>query len=277
MGTIAIFAACRHLHVGREWWPSLDAVRDEYGITEVWHGACDDGRGNLRGGDAGIDIWARAQVGRVALFPAPWELYRKAGLRVGAAGPRRIRDMHDGARGYQFADHRVRGEAAVVTTELVLGRPTLSVALPGGEGTQGTARRSEQRGLVVVRLPMVYRKGVPRVINAHHHSGTGGQDESLPSLPPSAVYIGRAWRGFQASPLANHYRVQDHGLRALELYRRRLWRLIQAGDEAVLKALRDIGPESRIVCWCKREDGSGACHGDVVVRAWEWMNRPEDV
>ena len=64
---------------GATLWPALDAVRDEYGITEVWHGACVDEHGRLRGADAGIDLWARARVGKVAMFPARWALYRKAG------------------------------------------------------------------------------------------------------------------------------------------------------------------------------------------------------
>lgn len=87
------------------------------------------------------------------------------------------------------------------------------------------------------------------------------------------IYIGRANRtaNLPQSPLANPFRVRDFGGRGRTLphYRRWLWARIQAGDEAVLAALRAIDPSSVLVCWCK----PGPCHGDVVKAAAEWVQR----
>lgn len=100
------------------------------------------------------------------------------------------------------------------------------------------------------------------------------------------VYIGRAnsQAGLAASPLANPYKVRafgelsraDYGGQrgaTLADYRRWLWARIQAGDTAVLAALRGITAESALVCWCK----PGPCHGDVVKAAAEWLRAHEDM
>ena len=87
------------------------------------------------------------------------------------------------------------------------------------------------------------------------------------------VYIGRANRtaGLSQSPLANPFKVKDFGGRGRTLprYRQWLWDRIQAGDKAVLDALRSIGPSSVLICWCK----PGPCHGDVVKAASAWLHR----
>lgn len=78
---IAVFAGCRYLDVGRWWWPTLDAIREEHGITEVWHGACSldhQHPDKLAGVDAGIDLWARDRGLAVRMFPAPWALSVRA-------------------------------------------------------------------------------------------------------------------------------------------------------------------------------------------------------
>lgn len=273
--TIGVFAGCRYLRPGRWWWPALDAVREEHGITEVWHGACSekDKPAALRGGDLLADQWARARGLEVRMFPAPWELYRRAGLDPKAAGMRRVADMLAGQRGYQLAEH-ARGAARVVTTESVPGRVGLVVCLPGGSGTQGTARQGERLGLPVVRVPMVHPPGSPRVINAHHFAMPGARDRR-PPLPELWRYIGRS-PPLGPSPLANPFTKAQHGLGALELYRRWLWSRIKARDAAVLDTLRSIEPGEHLVCHCKRPDGSGACHGDIVVLAWEWLRSMED-
>lgn len=94
-------------------------------------------------------------------------------------------------------------------------------------------------------------------------------------------YIGRAssYAGLSQSPLANPFKVKafgklsraDFGGRGQTLphYRRWLWNRIQAGDEAVLAALRSITSSSVLVCWCK----PGSCHGDVVKAAAAWIQR----
>lgn len=107
---IAVFAGCRYLDVGRWWWPTLDAIREEHGITEVWHGACSldhQHPDKLAGVDAGIDLWARDRGLAVRMFPAPWALYRRAGLDPKAAGMRRVADMLRGDRDYEIRDGKV--------------------------------------------------------------------------------------------------------------------------------------------------------------------------
>ena len=86
------------------------------------------------------------------------------------------------------------------------------------------------------------------------------------------VYVGRSNPHHQlpASPLANPFRRQSCGGQrgcTLPYYRRWLWQCIQAGDVAVLDALRAIDTETVLVCWCK----PGPCHGDVVSAAAAWL------
>lgn len=85
------------------------------------------------------------------------------------------------------------------------------------------------------------------------------------------VYIGRAnsYAELAQSPLANPFKVKDFGGRGKTLphYRRWLWGRIQAGDTAVLDALKAINESTVLVCYCK----PGPCHGDVVKAAAEWL------
>ena len=90
------------------------------------------------------------------------------------------------------------------------------------------------------------------------------------------VYIGRADSelGLQGSALGNPYTVEQFGRdQAIKMYRRWLWEQIEAEDEGVLAALRELDADSVLACWCKPE----ACHGDVVLAAWAWVNenRPQ--
>jgi hypothetical protein len=88
------------------------------------------------------------------------------------------------------------------------------------------------------------------------------------------VYIGRANRhaGLPESPLANPYKVRDYGRGStLPHYRRWLWQRIQAGDPAVLEALKAIDEQSVLVCWC----APNPCHGDVVKAAAAWLREAE--
>ncbi len=85
------------------------------------------------------------------------------------------------------------------------------------------------------------------------------------------VYIGRVNNnaGLTQSPLANPFKVKDFGGRGKTLphYRRWLWGRIQAGDEAVLDALKAIDARIKLVCWCKPDP----CHGNVVEAAAAWV------
>lgn len=93
----------------------------------------------------------------------------------------------------------------------------------------------------------------PTVINRHHFKGN--------PIPEPWMYIGRG------SPLGNPYTVREHGERAMEMYRRWLWKRIRAGEPNVMKALRSITPGHHLVCSCAPRP----CHGDVVLAAWKWM------
>lgn len=86
-------------------------------------------------------------------------------------------------------------------------------------------------------------------------------------------YAGRArsdakWN-LQGSPLGNPFTVSQHGLNAIELYRRWLWKQIKAHNPEVCQALIDIlrhermNGEVRVGCWCKPKP----CHVDVIVSA----------
>ena len=286
--TTAVFAGCRDLHVGHEWWPALDRVREEHGITAVRHGACTlPGVYDLCGGDKVVDMWARARGLVVEMFPAPWELTKRLTGNAGPAGPRRIRDMFRGDRGYDTIDRKI------VTTETIPGSVGLAVCLPGGGGTRGTAREAQRLGIPVVEIPFQHRAGLPRVINAHHHLVPEAGEvvrrhasipvelgkppaeifestDRRPPLPDPFLYIGRS-PPLGPSPLANPFTVKRYGREAMPRYRRWLWSRIKDRDEAVLGALRAITSEHHLVCHCKRLNGSGLCHGDVVVDAWEWM------
>jgi len=92
----------------------------------------------------------------------------------------------------------------------------------------------------------------PTVINRHHYPD---------GLPEGAIYIGRG------TPLGNPYSVDEHGIGAFPLYKRHLWRKIRQNDPSIMKALREIGPDSMLVCSCAPR----LCHGDVVVAAWKWL------
>jgi ribonuclease HI len=86
------------------------------------------------------------------------------------------------------------------------------------------------------------------------------------------LYIGRTnpYAGLAQSPLANPFKVKEYGRgQTIPHYRQWLWERIQAGDEAVLNALRMIGEDTVLVCYCK----PGPCHGGVVKAAAAWLKQ----
>ena len=300
--TIAIAAGSRHLHVGHAWWPELDAKAEAYKITELWHGGA-------KGADEGVAVWARARGLTVEPFPAPWDLFKKAGLNQKAAGARRIDDMLSGRREYVLAhsEHDPEAIDGIVTTQQLgsaepitgevagqsygIPRPnspaSVLFALPGYAGTRRTIRAAAERGLITERIQIE-----PWVINRWHYRRPDGTFE----LPPSSVDIQRG------TALGNPFRVGDPlgtagtvlgpldkllgcepnlnepitGEQCLEFYRAWLWREMHRKDRGVLAMLRRISAKDHLVCTCKRPDGTGLCHGDVVVRAWRFVHaKPE--
>ncbi len=97
---------------------------------------------------------------------------------------------------------------------------------------------------------------MPTVINRHHY-------KSRAEFPKPWVYIGRG------TPLGNPFTLKSHGRTgALDQYRRWLWEKIKACDPQVIAALDAITEDHHLVCSC----APLPCHGDVVVRAWEYLH-----
>lgn len=112
---------------------------------------------------------------------------------------------------------------------------------------------------------------MPTVINAYHYSPLS---RKRPPLPAGSIYIGR-WHKVMgvASALSNPYPLREYGDETIPLYRRWLWDRIQERNTLVMTAFREIKEDSYIVCFCKRPDGTGICHGDTVVKTWEYLRR----
>ena len=119
------------------------------------------------------------------------------------------------------------------------------------------------------------------VVNFRHYRSVDGLNQAFGDR---WLYIGRRNRlarsgaegaaGLPQSPLANPFRVRDYGRgRTIPHYRRWLWERIQAGDQAILDALRTINESSILVCWCK----PAPCHGDVVKAAAAWLQSQDYV
>ncbi len=91
----------------------------------------------------------------------------------------------------------------------------------------------------------------------------------LPSDMPNIVYCGRSNGQWQGGPLANPFVIGKDGNRdaVIEKYRRWMWGHIQAGDTAVLGALRALRGDSVLGCWCAPE----RCHCEVIIRAADWL------
>lgn len=79
------------------------------------------------------------------------------------------------------------------------------------------------------------------------------------------VYIGRGSRW------GNPYRIGQDGTReeVIELFRSYLWESLKDGSITNAELLSLDG--KRLGCFCKPQ----ACHGDVIVRAVEWVKCPK--
>lgn len=82
-------------------------------------------------------------------------------------------------------------------------------------------------------------------------------------------YIGRAYAGWEASPLGNPYK-------SIAPYKAWLWQQMKSDTEAhaELHRLANLvrnGESVRLGCWCKSKGPDTPCHGDVVKSAIEWI------
>ena len=105
------------------------------------------------------------------------------------------------------------------------------------------------------------------VVNFKHYGSKAALDRAFGDR---WLYIGRAngYAQLEASPLANPFKVSEHGRGGtLVHYRRRLWEQIQAENQEVLATQRSITPQSVLVCWCSPLP----CHGDVAKAAASWL------
>lgn len=88
------------------------------------------------------------------------------------------------------------------------------------------------------------------------------------------LYIGRANRSLQGSPLANPFKIGRDGDRdeVVAKYRCWLWREYKKGGlvrrelEAIAARVK-AGEAVELVCWCAPQK----CHGDVVARCVGWI------
>lgn len=99
----------------------------------------------------------------------------------------------------------------------------------------------------------------PIVVNRHHYRTDGELDPA--KIPKPNLYIGRG------TALGNPYKLKDHGVEALELYKKHLWGKLQLRDTEVLRAMGQITWDICLVCSCAPRP----CHGDVVRDAWVWL------
>lgn len=95
------------------------------------------------------------------------------------------------------------------------------------------------------------------------------QFESIPGF----VYCGRAFGGFDGSPLGNPFKVGLHGRLADVLAKYRNWLVLNLQkNNVVAVALRELTADSVLGCWCldKVEAGTGdvQCHCDIIAQVW---------
>lgn len=93
------------------------------------------------------------------------------------------------------------------------------------------------------------------------------------------VYVGRRAEGFETSPLASQFTVEEYGREAaIEMYRNwlddeleRLRGGFAAGaeEDEIYKALMALEDDSVLVCWCAPE----ACHAEVIEDCSDWVRR----
>ncbi len=96
-----------------------------------------------------------------------------------------------------------------------------------------------------------------KILNRHHLQKP---------WPAGAVYVGRG------HPLGNPFRIGPDGDRAevIEKYRDWLTERIEAGDRAILAALRTLREDTGLVCSC----APAPCHAEVIRDAWH-KNLPQ--
>jgi hypothetical protein len=109
-----------------------------------------------------------------------------------------------------------------------------------------------------------------RIVNMHNYKSWAEARARIPGL----IYVGREHKGkgCPASPLANKpMGPESNRARSIAEYRVWLWERIEANDQRVLEALRQIGPDTPLACWC----APLPCHSEVVAKAAAWLRARE--
>ena len=129
-----------------------------------------------------------------------------------------------------------------------------------------------------------------RIVKCKH--GRRAEMEAVPGF----VYCGRAFGGFDESPLCNPYRVGEKLdlVTSLQMYREYLWRKLQHADYLhtvehskwtnedkqtykLARTLEGLKEDSVLGCWCCNKEVAGEgpeqCHCDVIAKAWRWLKR----
>lgn len=190
--------------------------------------------GECRGTDKSVRAWVVARkLAEVEPWPADTAIYGPWPL----AGPKRNRAMLDGEKSGDLF-----GSVSTPPADML-------VAFAGDRGTADCTTAALERALPVEWIEPAEE---PMIANRHHFRG---------EPPDPWIYVGRG------SPLGNPFTLEEHGLGALELYRKHLWARIKANDRAVLQALESLTPDHRVVCSCWPRN----CHAEVIVRAWRWL------
>lgn len=99
----------------------LDGILDQTKVALLIEGASDDVTGPYKGADYWSRQWAKARGIQTQSFSADWEAHGRS------AGPRR-------------------------NAVMVLARPDLVVAFPGGKGTNDMIRQAEAAGIEIRRM-----------------------------------------------------------------------------------------------------------------------------
>jgi Domain of unknown function (DUF4326) len=119
------------------------------------------------------------------------------------------------------------------------------------------------------------------IINLHDYASKG---EVTRDVGPDWQYMGHsspAMGGLQGSALATPFVVSEPATgsrvatqhEATARYRRWLWQQITSQHPCVLDALRSIGPETVLACWCDPTP----CYCQVIARAAAWLRTHETV
>lgn len=87
---------------------------------------------------------------------------------------------------------------------------------------------------------------------------------------PFDVYIGRAGKG-QDGYFGNPFKLEEHGLKALDLYREHFEHRISTDEEFRRRVLELKG--KALGCFCK----PGPCHGDIIAEFVNFVNEPTNV